>query len=105
MGVKYGRPYFSYASSPSLLIYLPCNKITIVGVIVRENQTSTNRNYEVDDGTGVIQVRIWIESDDSSDHIARQLGNVGYAILLSSFSSFSRISPLTKKKKKELENM
>lgn len=45
---------------------------------MKENQTTTNRNYEVDDGTGVIQVRIWIESDDSSDHIARQLGNVGY---------------------------
>jgi hypothetical protein len=49
-----------------------------VGAIVRESQTSTNRNYEVDDGTGVIQVRIWIESDDNSDHIAKQLGNVGY---------------------------
>jgi len=53
------------------------NMITIVGAIVRENQTTTYRNYEVDDGTGVIQVRIWIESDDSSDHIARQLSNVG----------------------------
>lgn len=50
-----------------------------MGAIVRESQTSTNRNYEIDDGTGVIQVRIWIESDDSSDHIAKQLGNVGYA--------------------------
>ena len=59
-----------------------------MGAIVRESQTTTNRNYEVDDGTGVIQVRIWIESDDSSDHIARQLSSVGY-VISSGFLFFS----------------
>lgn len=49
---------------------------------MKVNQSSTHINYEIDDGTGVIQVRIWIESDDSSNHISRQLNTVEYDIIL-----------------------
>jgi len=82
------------------------NMVTIVGAIVGENRQTTNITYDVDDGTGVIKARIWIESEDSSDYIARQLAQVrvgGYVRIVGHLRAFGgerslvafRVIPIT----------
>lgn len=41
------------------------NQVSIVGSILTVTETSTNLQFRVDDGTGRIDVKIWIDSEDN----------------------------------------
>ncbi|KAL3908789.1 MAG: hypothetical protein SGPRY_009660 [Prymnesium sp.] len=38
-------------------------QITIVGLITQADEQSTNLQYQVDDGTGSMMVKMWIDAD------------------------------------------
>jgi replication factor A2 len=48
------------------------NQVTIVGQILTITNLATNVNFQVDDGTGKIEVRIWLDSEDKNDFQAQQ---------------------------------
>lgn len=48
------------------------NQISIIGVILSVSEQSTNLNFEVDDGTGKIEVRVWLDSDYSNEWIRKR---------------------------------
>ncbi|KAK3241431.1 hypothetical protein CYMTET_48805 [Cymbomonas tetramitiformis] len=41
------------------------NNLTLVGKIVGEQESSTSINYKIDDGTGQVDVRYWLEDSDA----------------------------------------
>lgn len=46
---------------------------------MEKKQQSTNVAFHIDDGTGVIQARVWTEPEDKSDYISQSLANLEYA--------------------------
>jgi len=46
------------------------NQITIVGVILSVTKKDTNVQFKLSDSSGVIEVRIWMDSSDNNDVIA-----------------------------------
>jgi replication factor A2 len=42
------------------------HQITLVGQILRAIAQSTNMNFEVSDGTGSVDVRIWLDADEDA---------------------------------------
>jgi len=48
------------------------NQVTIVANILQISNLTTNVNFVVDDGTGKIDVRVWLDADDKNDHMAQQ---------------------------------
>jgi len=43
------------------------NQITIVGMILAVTEAATNVSFNVDDGTGKIEVRIWLDSEEPAE--------------------------------------
>jgi len=48
------------------------NQVSIVGLILSTNPQATNLNYVVDDGSGQIDVRIWIDQEDTHEYIQQK---------------------------------
>jgi len=42
------------------------NNLTLVGKIVSSQESSTSLQYTIDDGTGTVQVRFWLDDDSDS---------------------------------------
>jgi len=45
------------------------SNVTFVGLIIQVNKQLTNTSFEINDGTGTIDVRWWIDPDDKSDYM------------------------------------
>jgi len=43
------------------------NQVTFIGCILRLSNLTTNVSTTIDDGTGTIEVRIWLDQEDQSD--------------------------------------
>jgi len=48
------------------------NQITVVGSVLSVSLQSTNYSLLVDDGTGKMDVRIWIDTEDNSDYAQKK---------------------------------
>ncbi|KAI1274172.1 replication protein A, subunit RPA32 [Xylaria sp. FL0933] len=58
----------SYAGDASFRIDgLDVKQVTIVGMVRVINQQTTNITYRIDDGTGVIEVKLWLDADKQQD--------------------------------------
>lgn len=55
----------AYADAPFMVDGQELGQVTIVGCIVKMNEQSTNLALQIDDGTGVVDVRMWFEDSDS----------------------------------------
>jgi len=51
------------------------NQITLIGFVHKIHSLSTNVNLIVEDGTGTIEVRIWLDQEDQQDHQAQKRAN------------------------------
>lgn len=43
------------------------HNLTLLGKIVSSNVSSTSQVYTIDDGTGSVEVKMWVDSDDGAD--------------------------------------
>ena len=41
------------------------HNLTLLGKIVKANDSSTSLMYTIDDGTGTCEVKIWVDADDA----------------------------------------
>ncbi|KAI0406191.1 replication protein A, subunit RPA32 [Xylaria palmicola] len=58
----------AYAGDASFRIDgLDVKQVTIVGMVRAINPQTTNITYKIDDGTGVIEVKQWLDADKSAD--------------------------------------
>lgn len=48
------------------------NQVTIVGSIVSIAEASTNLNFTVEDGTGKMEVKMWVDADEQQDYQAQK---------------------------------
>jgi len=51
------------------------NQVTFVANVLQISNLTTNVNLLVDDGTGKIEVRVWLDTDDKNDHMAQKRGD------------------------------
>jgi len=78
------------------------NQITIVGVIQSASENTTNLSFNVEDGTGSIEVRIWLDAEEHSDNrpqfrpgnYVRVIGNLRSFMNKKSIIAF-RLLPIT----------
>jgi len=77
-------------SDDFLLNGQPLNQVSIVGQIVNVNPLATNLNYQVDDSTGTIDVRIWVDQEGMDyAHTVKDQWNQGvYVRIIGSLRSF-----------------
>ncbi|KAK9728803.1 Replication factor A protein 2 [Basidiobolus ranarum] len=54
-----------HADAPFKVDEHELSQITFIGIIRRHSEQSTNVSYMVEDGTGSIDVRTWLEADDN----------------------------------------
>ncbi|ORY06321.1 replication protein A, subunit RPA32 [Basidiobolus meristosporus CBS 931.73] len=54
-----------HADAPFKVDEHELSQITFIGIIRRQSEQSTNVSYIVEDGTGSIDVRTWLENDDN----------------------------------------
>lgn len=52
-----------------------------MGLIQKATEQSTNMTFLVDDGTGQIDVRIWLDSDENDSFTSSQKSLWTYAII------------------------
>ena len=45
--------------------------VTFVGQIIKISQRETNNSFEIDDGTGTIEVKVWTTTEDAEDDAAK----------------------------------
>ncbi|RYC61134.1 hypothetical protein CHU98_g5073 [Xylaria longipes] len=61
----------AYAGDASFRIDgLDVKQVTIVGMVRAINPQTTNITYKIDDGTGVIEVKQWLDADKSAEEAA-----------------------------------
>jgi hypothetical protein len=61
----------AHADAPLMVDGQELGQVTIVGCIVKINEQSTNLALQIDDGTGIVDVRMWYE-DGESDFMAQK---------------------------------
>ena len=46
------------------------HNLTLLGKIVATNDSSTSQMYTIDDGTGTVEVKMWVDADEAADGAA-----------------------------------
>lgn len=71
-------------------------QITIVGLITKCDEKSTNLTYTIDDGTGMIDARIWVDAEDSDMFAARraQWREGVYVRIIGTLRSFNNVKSI-----------
>ncbi|WPH04437.1 single-stranded DNA binding protein 30K chain [Acrodontium crateriforme] len=65
-------------------------QVTFVGQIRNVSMQTTNITYKLDDGTGIIEVKVWIDStDDGATEKQKQLGEQAYARVWGRLKAFN----------------
>lgn len=68
---------------------LEVKQVTIVGMVRAINPQTTNITYKLDDGTGVIEVKQWLDADKSADQAAPLFAEEEYVRVWGRLKSFS----------------
>lgn len=63
-------------------------QITLVGLILQVNVQATNVEYMIDDGTGKIKVKVYIDSDDDNSARHKQWREQTYVRVIGNYRSF-----------------
>ena len=50
------------------------HNLTLLGKVVKENVSATTQEYVIDDGTGSVQVKRWVDAEDESAKSAAAVG-------------------------------
>lgn len=68
---------------------LDVKQVTIVGMVRAINPQTTNITYKIDDGTGVIEVKQWLDADKSADAAHPVFAEEEYVRVWGRLKSFS----------------
>ncbi|KAF4549130.1 Replication protein A-like protein [Elsinoe fawcettii] len=69
-----------------------CTQITFIGQIMNISQQATNVTYKIDDGTGQIEAKVWVDPEkaEAGEGVGKELKEQGYVRCWGKIKSFGR---------------